>query len=92
MYCKDCKEFFNEPIVTPMEQETGYVGQFCPHCGSDYIEETHPCKCCGEDTIEENEFCDDCMEQLIEELQDLQKRFDVTAEVLEDMICEYYGY
>jgi hypothetical protein len=95
MYCRNCKEYFDEDalVVTPMEEETGYVGQFCPHCGSDHVDETYQCKCCGEDRADSpGGFCDNCREQLAEELEELQKRFDITAEELEDMISEHYGY
>ena len=90
MYCADCKQYFEEPVVTPMEQETGYVGVFCPCCGSDFIEETTPCKCCGEEALDD--FCDTCKENLAEALEDIASGFNITADVLEDMICEYYGY
>lgn len=89
MYCNDCKSYFDEPIVE-MDRETGYREATCPHCGSDYLEETQLCKCCGADTV--NEYCDNCMEEIAEELRDLQKRFDITEEVLEEMIVAHYGF
>ena len=92
MYCKDCKQYFDTPKASPMD-ETGWVEVTCPCCGSDYIEETYTCKCCGEDKADSpGGFCNTCRETLAEELEDLQRRFEITASDLEDMIAEHYGY
>ena len=87
MFCNDCKEYFSEAVVT-VERETGYREALCPYCGGDHLEESHRCKICGEETV--NEFCDCCMENIAEELLDLQKRFDITGDVLEDLIIAHY--
>ena len=90
MYCNDCKMYFDEAIVEE-ERETGYREATCPCCGSEDIEETNLCKCCGAETVND-EFCDNCMEAIAEELLDFQRRFEVSAEVVEDMIVAYYGF
>lgn len=91
-HCKDCGEYFADPNVT-MENDTGYREATCPWCDSDDIEETYACKCCGEELADSpGGFCPNCKEELAEELNDLATRFDVTTAVLEDMICEHYGY
>ncbi len=87
MYCNDCMQYFDEAIVT-IEKDTGFREALCPCCGSDDLDESHPCKCCGEETV--NDFCDNCMENIAEELKDLQKRFDTTMSVLEDLIAEHF--
>ena len=89
MFCNDCKRYFVEDEATvTVEREVGYKEVLCPYCGSDDLEESHRCKCCGEQTV--NEFCDYCMESIAEELLDLQRRFDITGDVLEELIVAHY--
>ena len=91
-HCKDCGEYFAEPNVLE-DREVGYAVGICPWCDSDDIEETYKCKCCGDEKADySGGFCPHCMEELTEELNELSNRFKVTAAVLEDMICEHYGY
>lgn len=89
MYCNNCKEYFgyDEAIVT-VEKETGYREVLCPFCNNDELEESRRCRCCGEETV--NEFCEHCMESIAEELEDLQRRFECSVDILEELIIAYY--
>jgi DNA-directed RNA polymerase subunit RPC12/RpoP len=36
-YCEDCGETCNEP-VPDLSDETGEMEDYCPYCGSEYIQ------------------------------------------------------
>lgn len=88
--CKDCGNFFKEPNRTPMEEDTGYVEQTCPHCGSDYFEEAHACPICGEPTTED--FCQGCYDIVKEGLEALKEKLGATQDNLEQIIVNHFGW
>ena len=83
-YCEDCGETFDEPeIVTKTtwchSKYIGYGGyipdteSYCPHCGSDEIDECEKCDLCGEyfppsqlDYVGSSDFnaCEECRDSL----------------------------
>ena len=66
--CCECGEIFENPARSPMEEDTGYVEQSCPCCGSDDYEEVYACPVCGEYTSEyRGTLCKQCHEELIAE-------------------------
>lgn len=88
--CNECEKFFNDPVIGQMEQDTGYVEQTCPHCGSDYFEEAHECPLCGEPTTED--FCQGCYDIVKEGLEALKEKLGATQDNLEQIISNHFGW
>lgn len=88
--CSECEKFFNEPIIGQMEQDTGYVEQTCPHCGSDYFEEAIKCPICGNPTTQD--FCQDCYDTVSKKLSDLRSELNANQSDFEDIIANHFGW
>lgn len=88
--CSECEKFFNEPIIGQMEQDTGYVEQTCPHCGSDYFEEAIKCPICGNPTTQD--FCQDCYDTVKEGLEILKEKLGAEQSDFEDLIANHFGW
>lgn len=66
--CLECGGVFEHPSRTPMEQDTGWVEQTCPHCGGDDFEEVYACPVCGSDaSLFPGALCKDCRESIVTE-------------------------
>ena len=89
--CLDCGNFFEKPNRAPMEEDTGYVEQTCPVCGSDYFEEAKLCPICKENYTTDD-FCAECYDTIAHELERI--RFDMGAEQsdFEDLIANHFGW
>lgn len=88
--CNDCNTFFNEPCVSEMEKDTGYVEQTCPNCGSDYFEEAHACPLCGEPTTQD--FCQDCYDTVKEGLEILKEKLNADQYDFEQIIANHFEW
>ena len=88
--CNECEKFFSEPVIGQMEQDTGYVEQTCPHCGSDYFEEAIKCPICGNPTTQD--FCQDCYDTVSKKLSDLRSELNANQSDFEDIIANHFGW
>lgn len=86
--CNDCNTFFNEPCVSEMEKDTGYIEQTCPNCGSDYFEEAHECPICGNPTTQN--FCQDCYDTVSTGLNELKSKLNADQGDFEDIIANHF--
>lgn len=89
--CNVCGKYFSEPIVEAMEQETGYVEQMCPHCGSDYFEEAHECPLCH-DAYTTDDYCDECYNIVREGLEELKATLGASQDEFEQIISNHFGW
>lgn len=66
--CESCGAVFEYP-ATKMDQDTGFVTDSCPECGSKYIINAVKCQLCGEWVSEDSAFgyesviCEDCLHE-----------------------------
>ena len=89
--CRDCGNFFEEPIVVhddPSPKGVGlasgyYVEWYCPACGSDHIDDAGMCASCGEPVEKGYTLCGDCMEELKKLLAGVASDMQITQEQLE---------
>lgn len=96
--CEDCGRFFDEPVVvhddpsaSGVSLPSGYYTEwYCPHCGSDMVEEAGYCESCGEPVETGKALCEICREELKGSLQTIAEDMHLTPAQLEDAIAEYY--
>jgi DNA-directed RNA polymerase subunit RPC12/RpoP len=69
LICESCGAVFEYP-ATKMEQDTGWIEESCPECGSRYIMKAAKCKRCEEWVSEDSAFgyggnviCEDCLQE-----------------------------
>lgn len=90
--CEDCGRFFEEPVVvhddpsaSGVSLPSGYYTEwYCPHCGSDKVEEAGKCQSCGEPVEKGKVLCDNCSLDLLIELRELADMMDITTD---DLMC-----
>lgn len=89
--CNECEKFFNEPVIGQMEQDTGYVEQTCPYCGSDYFEEAKLCPICKENYTTDD-FCTECYDTIARELERIRSDMGAEQSDFEDLIANHFGW
>ena len=69
LICESCGAVFEYP-ATKMDNDTGYVEESCPGCGSEYITNAVKCQRCEEWVSEDSAFgygnivvCEDCLQK-----------------------------
>lgn len=87
---KHCKKFFEDPIMSKVEPDTGYCELTCPHCGSDDFEDANLCPCGMNHTTED--FCEDCYEQVRLSLDKLKEDLGFTQDDFEQIISNHFGW
>lgn len=87
-YCHDCGEFFDKEDIRIKCISQGDYSEpseyewYCPHCGSEDIEEAEECEFCGEPVKPDSRihFCEDCIEY-----------FDYMIEQMVEVIANEWG-
>lgn len=98
--CEDCGRFFDEPIIVHDDPSASgvsltsgyYTDWYCPHCGSDHVEEADYCKSCGEPVESGKTLCENCRENLAYILKQTAEDLNLTQDMLEDAICELFEW
>ena len=98
--CVDCGRFFEEPIVEHDDPSPAgvslpsgyYTYWYCPHCGSEDIEDAGECKSCGEPVEKGVTLCEDCRKELVAILQEVAKEMKLSNEEMEDAIWQIYEW
>lgn len=99
MYCVECERFFDEPVVSYDDPSPADVdlpqGQYayntCPHCGSDWIEESKKCTC-GNDVQIGIHFCDECKDVFGEHINQIKRELNLSQDEVEELVAEYFGW
>ena len=94
--CEDCGRFFSEPIIehddpspSGVSLASGYYTEwYCPHCGSDLVEEAGYCKSCGEPVESGTTLCENCREDLFLELRDIAEEMKLDQIDFADAVTE----
>ena len=87
LICESCGAVF-EYAASQMDNETGYIEQFCPECHSTYIMQAVKCEYCGDWVAEDDAFgfghtvCEDCLNEQREDL-------DLLYEATKDDVTEF---
>lgn len=87
LICESCGAVFEYP-ATKTDNDTGYVEESCPECGSEYITNAVKCQRCEEWVSEDSAFgygnivvCEDCLQ---EANGDLDLLYEATKDECED--------
>lgn len=90
-YCNNCHSYLDKTdIWETYEEDTNYYSSGCRWCGSDDIEECHPCPICGQATVEE--FCSDCYEKIQTGLNNLQEEMGAELGDFQNIISNNFGW
>lgn len=90
--CRDCRRYFNEPVVTSPEQDTGAYDVLCPHCGGDDLEDAEQCACGMNNIPKTHEFCEDCYEKVRLSMDRLKEDLGYSQEDFEQIISNHFGW
>lgn len=86
--CDDCGRFFEEPVEVhddPSPKGVSltsgyYIEWYCPHCGSDHIEEADTCALCGEPIAKHSVLCDNCKEDINSDIAELANSYHLEVD------------